>query len=94
MFSRVAHMNPYWLVIAFTLLTQLFVFLKWLHRRVRDSEIERAFLRDLAVYHLPHIYRVVESIAAHLQIPLDERPPLRSFDLFGYDEQPTATKTK
>jgi hypothetical protein len=87
-------MNPYWLVVVFTLLTQLFVFLKWLHRRVRDSEIERAFLRDLAVYHLPHIYHVVELIAAHLHIPLEARPPLRSFDLYGYEDPPRIVKPK
>ncbi len=89
MFLRVARMNPYWLVIAFTLLTQLFVFLKWLHRRVRDSEIERAFLRDLAVYHLPHIYRVVESIAAHFAHtarPTAAAALVRSLRL--HDEQP------
>jgi hypothetical protein len=80
-------MNPYWVVIAFTLLTQLFVFLRWLHRHVRDSEIERAFLRDLAVYHLPHIYHVVELIAAHMKIPIEPPPPLRSFDFYGNDDR-------
>ncbi len=70
-------MNPYWLAIAFTLLTQLFVFLRWLHRRLRDSEIERAFVRDMATNHLPHLYHAIELIAARLEVALGEPPPLR-----------------
>ena len=74
-------MNPYWLVVAFTLLTQLFIFLRWLHRRVRDSEIERAFVHDMATNHLPHIYHALELIAARLDVPLEEPPPLCFVDL-------------
>jgi len=35
------------------LLLQLALFLRWLHRRIRDDEIHRAFFRDLATNHLP-----------------------------------------
>jgi hypothetical protein len=79
------HLNPYWFVVGFTLLTQLFIFLRWLHRRLRDSEIERAFVRDMATNHLPHIYHALELIAARLHIHIDEPPPLRFVDL---DERP------
>src|SRR5579862_7413493 len=34
-------MNSYWLIGVFTLVTQLFVFFRWLHRRLRDAAIER-----------------------------------------------------
>jgi hypothetical protein len=37
-------MNSYWLIGAFTLVTQLFVFFRWLHRRLRDAAIERGFI--------------------------------------------------
>jgi hypothetical protein len=70
-------MNPYWLVVAFTLLTQLFVFLRWLHRRLRDSAIERTFLSDMANNHLPHIYHALRLIAAHQGIDIGEPPPVR-----------------
>lgn len=75
------HINPYWLVIAFTLLTQLFIFLRWLHRRLRDAEIERAFVHDMATNHLPHIYHALELIADRLHIRIGDPPPLRFIDL-------------
>jgi len=76
-------MNPYWLVVAFTVLAQLVMFLRWLHRRMRDDEIERAFVRDMAGNHLPHIYHALRLIALHLQIELDEPPPVRFLELNG-----------
>lgn len=74
-------MNPYWLIVAFTVLAQLVVFLRWLHRRMRDDEIELAFLEDLASNHLPRIYKALTLIADHLQIKLDDPPPVRFFDV-------------
>jgi len=74
-------MNPYWLVVAFTLLTQLCVFVRWLHRRMRTSEIERAFVRDMATNHLPHIYHALKLIAAEMNVDIDDPPPLRFIDL-------------
>ena len=76
-------MNPYWLIVAFTVLAQLIVFLRWLHRRMRDDEIERAFVHDMASIHLPHIYHALRRIATHLQIELDEPPPVRFLELNG-----------
>ena len=48
-------MNPYWIVVGFSSCLQLFFFLRWLHRRTRDDEIRRAFVRDMAINHLPHL---------------------------------------
>jgi hypothetical protein len=77
-------MNPYWLAIAFTVLTQFVVFVRWLHRRVRDSQIERTFVRDMATNHLPHIYHAIEQIAARLDVKLADPPPLRFVSLNDY----------
>jgi hypothetical protein len=76
-------MNPYWLIVAFTLLAQLFIFLRWLHRRMRDDEIERCFVRDMATNHLPHIYHALRLISARLEIELTEPPPVRFIELNG-----------
>ena len=78
-------MNPYWLVMAFPLLAQFLIFLRWLHRRMRDEDIQRAFVRDMATNHLPHIYHALRLIAASLDIALDEPPPLRFVELNGID---------
>ena len=34
---------------------QFVLFLRWVHRRMRNDEIVRAFVRDIATNHLPHI---------------------------------------
>lgn len=74
-------MDPHWLIIALGLLTQFFVFVRWLHRRMRDAEILRAFTHDIATNHLPHIYQALQLIAQHHRINLPEPPLVRFVDL-------------
>ncbi len=76
-------MNPYWLILVFPLLAQFFMFLHWLHRHMRDEEIQRAFVRDVATNHLPHVYQALRLIDVHLGIALDEPPPLRFIEFDG-----------
>ena len=77
-------MNPYWLIVAFTLLTQFCIFVRWLHRRMRTAEVERAFVHELARIHLPHLYHALHLIAARLGITVED---LRSLDLPDRDCQ-------
>ena len=65
------------------LCVQFFVFLRWLHRRMRNEEITRAFVRDVATNHLPHIYDALYRIAAHQGIPLGLPPMVRFLDVDG-----------
>ncbi len=62
-------------------LLQLLLLLRWLHRHMRDSEITRAFVRDVALNHLPHIYSALRQIAAQQGIELEEPPLLQFLDL-------------
>jgi hypothetical protein len=62
---------------------QFVLFLRWLHRRVRNDEIVRAFVRDIATNHLPHIYSALRQIAEEQGITLEEPPLLRFVDLNG-----------
>jgi hypothetical protein len=71
------------LLAAFSLAAQLTVFLRWMHRRVRDDEIQRAFIRDLALRHLPSIYRALNTMAERQGIELDETPIVNYVDLQG-----------
>src|SRR5262249_39371164 len=48
---------------------QLVLFLCWLHRRIRDDEINRAFVYDVATNHLPHIYDALRAIAEQQEFP-------------------------
>ena len=60
---------------------QLVLFLRWLHRRMRDDEITRTFVHDIATNHLPHIYQALRQIATRQGITLEEPPMLRFIDL-------------
>jgi hypothetical protein len=79
-------MNSYWLIGAFTLVTQLFVFFRWLHRRLRDAAIERGFIRDVAINHLPHIYHALRRIADHHGVEIEDPPPVRFLELNGREK--------
>jgi hypothetical protein len=76
-------MNPYWIVVGFSSLLQMFFFLRWLHRRTRDDEIRSAFVRDMAINHLPHLYHALSQIAGHLGIQLKEPPHVQFLELNG-----------
>lgn len=60
---------------------QFVVFFRWMHRRIGDDEIQRAFVRDLALRHLPAIYRALHTIAEQQGIALDETPIVNFVDL-------------
>lgn len=60
-------------------LVQFLLFLRWLHRRMRDDEIVRIFVRDVALNHLPHIYTALRRIAAKQGVTLDDTPPVVRF---------------
>ena len=76
-------MNPYW--IAATIVVQFGLFLRWLHRRLRDDEIQRALIRDIGLNHLPHLYAALRQIAEHDGVTLPEPPPIRFVEINGAD---------
>jgi len=59
--------------------------LRWLHRRMRDAEISRIFLCDIAASHLPHIYQALQLIAEEHGIGLPEAPPVRFMEMNASD---------
>jgi hypothetical protein len=80
-------MPAHWYAIlatVFSAAVQFVLFLRWLHRRMRNDEIVRAFVRDIATNHLPHIYDALHKIAAKQGITLDETPLVRFVDLNGH----------
>ena len=59
---------------------QFVVFLRWLHRRMRDDEIIRAFVRDMALTHLPHIYKMLREVSAKQGTTTRETPMVNFID--------------
>jgi len=70
-----------WLTAVIPIAVQFVVFLRWLHRRMRNDEITRAFVRDIATNHLPHIYNALQKIAMQQGIELDDTPLVQFVDL-------------
>jgi len=70
-----------YVVVVFSLGAQLVVFLRWMHRRMRNDEIQRVFVCDLALRHLPNIYRALNRIAERQGIKLDEPPLVNYVDI-------------
>lgn len=71
------------LAIATPVLVQFAFFVRWMHRRLRDDEIHRAFLVDVATHHLPHIYSVLRLLAQSNGLDVDEPPPVHFIELNG-----------
>lgn len=44
-------LNPHWWTAGITAFVQFVLFLRWLYRRIRNDEITRAFVHDMAVNH-------------------------------------------
>jgi len=80
-------MNPNWIIVAFSAFVQFFIFLRWLHRRMRDDEIRRAFIRDMALNHLPHLYQALRQIVTHLGLQLEEPPSVQFLELNGNERK-------
>jgi hypothetical protein len=76
-----------WLTTAIPVAVQFVVFLRWLHRRMRDDEITRKFVCDIATNHLPHIYNALQKIATQQGIDLDETPLVQFVDLTHRDRK-------
>jgi len=55
--------------------------LRCLHRRMRNDEIVRAFVHDIATNHLPHIYTALHAIARKQGIEPTEPPLVQFVDL-------------
>lgn len=73
--------DPYWWTVALSSLVQLVMFIRWIYRRIRNDEMMRAFVEDMAKIHLPHTYALLEKICARQGIDASERPPINWIDL-------------
>jgi hypothetical protein len=75
-------LNPYWWTFGLASIVQLVLFLRWFYRRIRNEELMRAFVKDMATNHLPHIYNLLEKICDRQGIERHKSaPPIRWVDL-------------
>ena len=70
-------LSPGTFTVAFAFVVQFMVFLRWLHRRLRNDEVTRVFVQDIATNHLPHIYEVLERLCSQQGIAPSKPPTVR-----------------
>ena len=80
-------MNADRIVVALAVLAQFVLFLRWLYRRIRNDELLRAFVQDMATNHLPHIYSALYGICRAQGIEVPEPPPIRWIELNSGKQQ-------
>jgi hypothetical protein len=81
-------LNPHWWTVGLASIVQLVLFLRWLYRRIRNEELMRAFVKDMATNHLPHIYHLLERICDQQGIERPKpTPPIRWVDLSHHRRQ-------
>ena len=73
--------DPYWWTFALTSIVQLALFTRWLYRRIRSDEVNRAFIHDMATNHLPHIYELLEKLCEQQGIEHSQKSPILWVDL-------------
>lgn len=65
----------------FSVAVQFVMFVRWLYRRIRNDELVRAFVAEMAINHLPHIYAALRELCKRQGIELNDPPPIRWLDL-------------
>lgn len=73
--------DPYWWTVGLASIVQFVLFLRWLYRRIRNDELTRVFVQDMAMNHLPHIYVLLEKLCDQQGIGRSQIPPIRWIDL-------------
>ena len=73
--------NSTWWTFSITSIVQLVLFIRWLYRHIRNEELTRAFVHDMAANHLPHIYELLEMLCDEQGIKRNPLPPIRWIDL-------------
>ena len=75
--------DPYRAALALTAAIQFVLFLRWLYRRIRNDELLRAFVEDMATNHLPHIYERLNQLCDQQGTVHHDSPPIRWINLNG-----------
>lgn len=77
-----ALLDPRWWTAGLASVVQFAFFLRWLYRHIRNEEITRSFVEDMATNHLPHIYELLERICEKQGIDRHKpTPPIRWMEL-------------
>jgi hypothetical protein len=77
--------DPYWWTVALPSEVQLMIFIRWIYRRIRNDEMMRTFVEDMAKIHLPHTYALPERVYDRQGIDRPDGPQINWIDLHQPD---------
>lgn len=69
------------LAVAGVLLLQFILFVRWFWRRMMDDVINRKFIKDMAVNHLPYIYECLKQIGELNGVQIPTPPAVQWVDI-------------
>ncbi|HWZ54206.1 MAG TPA: hypothetical protein VNV84_05590 [Candidatus Acidoferrales bacterium] len=72
--------------IVLTSVIQLVLFIRWIYRRIRNDELTRTFVEDMAINHLPHLYVLLGKLCDKQGIERSPAPPIRWIDYSGGED--------
>jgi hypothetical protein len=86
--------DPYWISVIFGGLVQLALFLRWLYRRIRNDELNRAFVQDMATNHLPHIYELLLKLCEKQGVDARDTVSIPRWSALSSSRNPHGTRTR
>lgn len=66
---------------ALAIIAQAWALIQYLYKRARQHDIAEAFIRSVAINHLPHIQQSLEIIARKVGVDLPPNPPIQFVEL-------------
>jgi hypothetical protein len=75
--------NLGWLTALIPISLQLVLFLRWLHRQMRNDEIVHECVRNIALSQLPYIHSSLRAIAGEQRVVLPDPPLVQFVDFNG-----------
>jgi hypothetical protein len=72
-------------------LAQFVYFMRWVYRRIRNEEVMRLFVEDMATSHLPHVYDLLDKLCEKQGISRGSAPQINWLDLSGHSRKGNAS---
>ena len=62
----------------------IFAFSNWAYKRLRNRQISEAFVKEMAIKHLPFIYGALKALCEKSGVTIEEHPNISFVDLNGH----------
>lgn len=80
------HFSPYLITACLAVIGAAIAVIRRAYRRMRDDDVQRVFVKDMATNHLPHIYDALKKLCENQGIELTNPPPIKWIEFNGRDK--------